>query len=367
MRLESADPGFDTRGALAARLYLGGTRYATAASQVAAMRATLDRAGALPGAARVAVVTAAPMAGWSQASGLTIEGRETRPDEGLSAEWRGMSSGALATLGVPLVTGRDVTPAEAADSLARAVVINETMAKRFWPGASALGRRVSVSGGERPVWLTVVGVARDVAMRGAGERPRNQLWRPWATASGRTMTVLVRARAAAAREVAAMAPSLRRAIAAADPTIPVVQVATLADVVHESLWRFALYGWLFGTFAAAALLLAVVGVYGVIAYQVAQRTRELGVRVALGARPADVYKLVVGDGARLAAYGMGVGLVLAFGLTRVLRAVLHGVSATDPLVFGVVTASLLGAALLASWVPARRAARVEPTVALRSE
>jgi predicted permease len=362
--LQATDPGFETRGALAGRVYLSGERFATAAQRVITSRALLERASALPGVERAALISAAPLAGWQTSSGVAIEGLETRAGEERYTEWRPVSSGALGLLRIPIIAGRDITPAEAFDSTSTVVVVNEQLAHRYWPNETGIGKRIAFERGEHPKWLTIVGVSRDIALGSPGERPRHAVWRPWATAAGRTMTVLVRARNA---DAAALAPALRRAVSSVDPTIAVVSLSTLDDVVRDALWRFKLYGWLFGAFAAAALVLAVVGVYGVIAYQVAQRTRELGVRVALGARPTDVYRLVVGDGARLAGVGLVIGLVLAFGLTRVLRAGLRGVSATDPLVFGVVTVTLAGAALLACWIPARRATRVDPLSALRND
>jgi putative ABC transport system permease protein len=193
------------------------------------------------------------------------------------------------------------------------------------------------------------------------------VWRPWAAEAGRWLTVLARGADTVAAAPAALAPSMRRALGEVDATLPVREVTTVDAVVRESLWLPKLYGFLFSCFAVAALVLAVVGVYGVVAYQVAQRLREFGVRIALGATAGDLYRLVLGHGGRLAAVGLGVGLALALGVTRVLASVLAGVSASDPAVFGGVSAALAAAALLATYVPARRATRANPTEVLRAE
>jgi hypothetical protein len=268
---------------------------------------------------------------------------------------------------VPLVEGRWLTRAETLDTAATSIVVGAELARRSWPGESALGKRIAFPRGDTLAWLTVVGVARDVGRAAAGERVPDVVWRPWASAAGRAMTLLVRAPSGRTEDAAALAPAVRRALAEADPSLAVEEVRTMDAVVSDSLWGERLYGVLFGSFAVAALVLAVVGVYGVVAYQVAQRMRELGVRVALGATAGDVLRLVVGEGARLAALGLAIGVVLALAVTRVLASALAGVSPTDPAVLGGVSALLVGAALLAAYVPARRATRVSPTEVLRSE
>jgi hypothetical protein len=275
----------------------------------------------------------------------------------------------FAALGAPLVAGRAFTPAEAADSAAAVVIVNATLARRTWPGVPALGRRLALArgpGGAPARWLTVVGVARDV--RGRLDRaPDNQVYVPLAAQLGRDVTFLVRARDARAGTEAGVLPSARAALGALDASVPVAALEPMTTTVRAATADNRLVGAVFGTFAGAALVLAVVGVYGVVAYQVAQRARELGVRLALGARPADVRALVLGDGARLAAAGLGLGLLLTLAVTRVLGTVLYGVSAADPGVLGLAAAALATATLAASWLPARRAARADPAAALRAE
>jgi hypothetical protein len=298
----------------------------------------------------------------SSGSTFVVEGREVPVGEAPSAETRAVLPGYFRALELPLLAGRDFTAAEAADTAMRAVIVNETMARRWWPGADAIGRRVSITAAApTPAWMTVVGVTRDVRQRRLGRAAEEQLYLPFAAMTRRDMTLMVRT----AGDPEALAPAVRDALAGLDAGLPVVEVETMTAIAHRSLWLPRLYGVLFGAFAGAAVLLAVVGVYGVIAYAVAQRGRELGVRVALGARPRDVARLLLADGARLAALGLGLPLALA--ATGALRSTLHGVSPRDPAVLLATTVLLAAAALLATWVPARRAARVDPITALRAD
>ncbi len=365
LRLSTIDPGFTTRGVLVARLYLPGERFASTTRRLATMDAALARVRAMPGVAHASVMTRAPLDGGERTSTVYVEGRDDAAVE-QSVSWLPTSGGSLTTLRVPLVAGRDLTEAEGRDTLATAVVVNETLARRAWPTTSAVGRRLALRADSARRWLTVVGVARDVGLSRAGGRPASQLWLPWATAPSRTMSLLIATRGETS-VAASLAPALRRAVTEVDRVLPIASLQTLDGIASDALWRFRLYATLFGAFAGVALVLAVVGVYGVVAYQVAQRTRELGVRVALGARPRDVERLVLGDGARMAGVGVALGLALASGLTRLLSAALHGVSATDPLVFGGVTVALSATVVFACWLPARRATRVDPMRALVGE
>jgi putative ABC transport system permease protein len=364
LRLQAIDPGFRAAGVLAARVRMGGERYAATTARSALLGSAVDRLGALPGVVAVSATSAAPLSGSSSGSTFVVEGREVPVGEAPSAETRAVLPGYFRALELPLVAGRDFTAAEAADTATRAVIVNETMARRWWPGADAIGRRVSITGsGADAAWMTVVGVTRDVRQRRLGRAAEEQLYLPFAAMTRRDMTLMVRT----AGDPETLAPAVRDALAALDATLPVADLRTMPAMVHASLWQQRLYGTLFGTFAAVAVLLAVVGVYGVIAYAVAQRVRELGVRIALGARPRDVAALMLRDGARLATLGLGVGIVLALGITHVLGSTLQGVSPRDPAVLVGVAAVLGAAALVACWIPARRAARVDPLVAMRAD
>jgi predicted permease len=364
LRLQTVDPGFQPAGVLAARVRLGGARYDAVPARTALLDRATERLRALPGVVGVSAVSAAPLSGSSSSSSFAVQGRDVPEGQEPVAETRAVRAGYFAALRMPLLAGRDFTEIEAGDTTARVVVVNETMARRWWPGQDPIGRRLSIGGsGPDAPWLTVVGVTRDVRQRRLGQAAEEQLYLPFAAEARREMTLLVRT----AGDPAALAPALRREIGALDPALPFVDLDTMTAVVHRSLWLQRLYGVLFGAFAGAAVLLAVVGVYGVIAYAVAQRVRELGVRMALGARPRDVAALMLRDGARLAGVGLAIGLALALGVTRVLGAALQGVSPHDPAVFLGVTTVLGAAALAASWIPARRAARVDPAQSLRAE
>jgi predicted lysophospholipase L1 biosynthesis ABC-type transport system permease subunit len=239
------------------------------------------------------------------------------------------------------------------------------MAARFWPDVNPLSQRFRLLGDSSRHWFTVIGVARDFRNE---ELDDNSPIDPAFFVSYRDLPtrntgLIIRAE----REPAQLASAVRAAISAADPTMPVFEVMTMEELRRVGFWAQRLFGWLFSLFGIVALVLASVGVYGVIAYSVTQRTQEFGVRLALGAQASDVIKLVVHNGAVLALIGIGLGLLGAFGVTRVVQSLLFDVSSTDPLSYVGVTVFLAAIALLASYVPARRATRVDPLTALRHE
>jgi hypothetical protein len=262
---------------------------------------------------------------------------------------------------IPLLAGRDLTPAEAADTGSRVVLVNDRLAERAWPGESAIGHRISIAGPDN--WYTVVGVIGTVQQRtNRNRRPGAQLYFPYGVGARRHATLVVRG-----GDPIALTALVRRDVQAIDAGVPVIEAAPYPTVIRRSLTEPRIFGILFGAFAAIALALAVIGVYGVVTYAVAIRTRELGVRIALGATVRDVYALVLGQGGRLVLAGLGIGIVAAFGMTRALRGALYGVSATDPVVFVAVVLALAAPALVATFIPARRATRVDPAVTLRGE
>jgi putative ABC transport system permease protein len=279
----------------------------------------------------------------------------------------------LATARVPLKAGRDFTPRDTRDTTLVAIV-NETLARTMWPGENPLGRRfacceIGPKGRMDPVWHEVVGVVGDVRGWGLDRQVQPEFYIPLAQMPpsswdwiGRTMDLVVRTRGSAlpARE-------LQAAVASVAPAAPIYQLSTMRQKISSTLERSHFDTFLLAIFAAAALLLSSVGIYGVLSYMVAQRTRDIGIRVALGASRPQIVWIVLAFGVRLAVIGLAIGLAGAFAATRLLSSMLFGVRSTDAFTFAAVSLIFFGVALLASYLPARRAMRVDPLVALRYE
>jgi putative ABC transport system permease protein len=271
-----------------------------------------------------------------------------------------VSPGYFGSLRIPLVRGRLFTEEDGPDDPG-VVVVNRTMARRFWPGEDPLGRRIRF-GANRP-WMSVVGVVGDVRQVQLETEPREEVYVSYLQSPVNTMTLVART----AGDPASYARTLRQAVRAVDADQPVYNVLTMRQVLGRAVAPRRIPAVLLNLFAGQALVLAAVGIYGVMAYGVSRRRHEIGVRLALGARRADVLRLVVGQGLALALAGVAAGLVLGLGLTRALSGLLYGVSRTDPAVFAGLSALLVAVALLASWLPARRAAGIDPMRALREE
>jgi putative ABC transport system permease protein len=358
VELQRTDPGFETTHLLTLRVSAAGERYAAPGARTALAGRLLERMQALPGVQVAAVASQAPLLGGGNTSGYDVEGRPVPPADRPSADVRAVSAGYWSALRRPLAHGRGFTASEAAAG-APVAIVSRTLAERAWPGQDPVGRRIN-PGGE---WLTVVGVSPDVRLNALGEGPRPQLYTPFAREPRRAFTYLLRT----AADPASVAAAARTAVREVDPALPVADLMGMDQVVRESLWQQRLFGGLFASFAAIALLLAVTGVYGVISYSVTQRTHEFGVRMALGAGAGAVRRLVLRGGAGMAAAGVGIGLAGAFGVTRVMRSLLYGVSPSDPASYAAVALVLGGACVAACLVPALRAMRVDPVQALRAE
>ncbi|HET7459222.1 MAG TPA: ABC transporter permease [Gemmatimonadaceae bacterium] len=360
---ESTDLGFDPHGVVAARLALPRADYPHRAQVQAFYARLLERLQQIPGVTGVGSAQGIPFNGWDVETTVELEGTPpARPGEEETAHFQSVTPGFLPTLGVGLVRGRWLT-ADDRDTLNPAALVNERMVATIFGGRDPIGRRLRVGGPSQP-YATVVGVVRDYRHYRLPQPMHPAVYLPYATYSMREEDVVVRT---SRGEASALVPALRGAVRELDPRVALYRVQTLDEAVSRSLWRQRLQGHVVGLFAALALALACVGLYGVVSYAVAQRTRELGVRMALGASRGDVLRLVFAQSGRLVGVGVVIGLAVAWGATRALRSLLYGVQPTDLATFAAVPACLTAVALLAVLVPARRAARIDPTVAMRAE
>ena len=364
LNLQNATVGFETAPLLAMRFYLPGSAYEASDAKARRVQDIVRRIEGLPGVDSAFASNFVPLGGGGGEQLVIVEGRTVERGKEPSVAFVGATPHLRKTLGVALVRGRDIAESEEITRTPVAL-INQAMAKELWADVDPVGRRFKAVAADRPEWFTVVGVVTDFRhFQGDSEDAvYPSAYVPYAFDTALNTGITIRSAGDPARLVSAA----REQIRAADAALPVFQVSTMEDLRQRSFWQNRLFGWMFSTFGAIALLLASVGVYGVLSYSVSQRTQEIGVRVALGAERRDVLRLILGQGLRLALIGIGVGLVGAFGTTRFLKTVLYNVTPTDPVSFGVVALFLTLVALVASYVPARRAMGVDPLVALRNE
>ena len=355
------DPGFETRGIVDLAVDLGVQRYDSVRGP-AFYRTILERAAQIPGVEAATMQEVLPLSGSNMETRLWLPGRDLPAGERApSAYFNRVGPRYFETFRVPMVRGRDFGDADR-EGAPLVAIVNETMARRLWPNQDAIGQRLSLSGDEGP-YLTVVGVAKDTKYLSLGESPRTFLFLPAMQDHRDEMTVHVRT----AGEVNAARRALADLARAMDPALPLGEATLLVDDMKIALVPAQAGAGFLGTFGLLALLLATVGIYGVTSYAVAQRTREIGVRTALGAQRRDVLRLVVGDSMRLVVLGAALGLAGAVGVGKAVASLLYGVGATDPLTFIGTPLVLALVALLAAYLPARHAARVDPMVALRYE
>jgi predicted permease len=355
---QQIDPGFQTRGVLIATLNLARAGYTPARGQVFYDQ-LVDRASALPGVVHAAIASGPPLAG-GLARSVFPEGADTTTRDRVLVQVNAVGAGYFDTLGIPIVRGRGFARADTTQT-PRVVVINQTMAQRFWPNQDPLGKRFKFFGDND--YATVVGVAKDSKYNAVAEAPVPFIYEAFAQRYSAGATLHIRT----AGDAASAAGSVRQAVQQLDPNVAIFNVRTLADQVSTSLQPLQMNVVLLGIFGALALLLASVGLYGVTNYSVAQRTREIGVRMALGADPRTVLGLVLGHGMRLVAAGLALGLAVALLGAGVLSALVTGVNPRDPATFAGTAFVLAIVALIANYIPAYRATRIDPLLALRSE
>jgi putative ABC transport system permease protein len=365
IQLQQVSPGFQPAGVLAMQVSLPTNKYKEGTQRADFDRQLLEEVRGVAGVRSAATITSLPMSGWNQSGSFRIEGRQLAPGESAPHGDRWMASDDyFQTMNIPLVRGRYFDARDTADAPGVAI-ISEKLAQKYWPGEDPVGQRITFEGGpQQPRFREVIGIVGHVRNEGLEGESRGQYYVPYAQRpTSADLFLVVRADG----DPTLLAPLVRGRIASADKDLPVYRVTTMEKLVSDSLAQRRFSMTLFGVFAALALALAIVGLYGVMSYGVAQRTHEIGLRMALGAQGRDVLRMVVGQGMALVAVGLGLGLAGALALTRLMASLLYGVSAADPVTYAGIAVLLAAVALVASYVPARRATKVDPMVALRYE
>jgi predicted permease len=362
IRVQQVEPGFAAHGVLSMRFSVVGTGYAGERSALFYQQ-LLESVRNLPGVEGAGEVSILPLGGGISWGGITIEGYQpTAGQSSIQADQRTASDGYFEAMKIPLVKGRFFDEHDTKDS-EKVIVIDENMARTYWPDADPIGKRLKLGGpSSTQPWLTVVGVVGNVKQYALDTDSRVALYAPLSQDPESNMYLVART-----SDPAGTAAAVTKEVHALDPNIPVYEVKTVEQLLSDSLARRRFAVVALGLFALVAMILAAVGIYGVISYSVTQRTREIGIRMALGAERGDVLRLIVRQGMLLALVGLGLGLAGALGVTRLMESLLFGVGATDPLTFIGIAILLGSVALVACYIPARRAAKVDPMVALRYE
>ncbi len=361
-KLLEVNPGFSGKNVLTMRTTLPFAKYPEDSQIIGFYNQITERLEQLPGVESSGLISHLPLGGSNSSSGFDIEGKPApTPADQPEAAHRAISSDYFRVLNIPVIKGREFTPQDN-ETAQRTVIISESLAHRFFPGEDPLGKRIKPDDPSNP-WFSIVGVVGDVKHWGLDRKPEPTLYFTYQQQPQDSMVLLVRAKA----DPTGLMAAVRNAVLAVDKDQPVYEIKTVEDAIAESIVLPRYTAALLSVFAALALVLAAVGLYGVMSYAVTGRTHEIGIRMALGAAPRDVLKLIVGQGLSLALIGLASGVVAAFGLTRLMSSLLYGVSATDPATYLLISALLTGVALAACAVPARRATRVDPMIALRYE
>jgi len=373
VQLQHIDPGFDPRNVVSMIVSTAGTPAADSVRHESFYIDALARVKSAPGVVSASYINHLPIGGDIWGLSFRIEGRPTpKPGEAPAATYRVVFPGYFATMRIPILRGRDFTDADRVGT-PRVVVINDFMAKTHWRGEDPIGKRIALSDS---TWITVVGIAKNDVRSDWSAAPEEEIFLPFAqqssyrngTGASRAMTLVARVACQRSEcDASVLAPQIRAAIRGAERNAPISAVQTMRALVNDATAESRFYLVLLTAFATIALALAAVGIYGVMSYSVSRRTHEIGIRIALGADPRSVVGIVVRQGLTLAALGAGAGLVVAFALTRLMRGILYGVAPTDAWTFLSVTTVLVGVAAVASLIPARRATRIDPLEALRSD
>ncbi len=362
LRLQKVDPGFDPNNTLTLRVSLPREGYKEDVKQRAFFERAEQLVGGLPGVEAVGSTTRLPLKGYRWTGDMTIEGR---PPEDYVREVRHkeITPDYFRAIGLPLLRGRSFNNSDIEQGQPT-IIVNDALARRYFPGEDPIGKHLKFTKPEQEgAWETIIGVVGDEKQDSLSAEVRPEVYQSHLQSAQDEMTLVVRA----SGDPRALAGAVREQIRALDPSLPVYDVKTMRDVFYESLARERFVMLLLGLFAALALALAAVGIYGVVSYSTARRTHEIGLRMALGAQAGDVLRLVIGQGLLPVLAGVGLGLLAALGLTRLMASLLYGVSASDPLTFAAVALLLTAVSLLACYIPARRATRFDPLIALRYE
>ena len=363
LQLQKTDPGFSSRGVLTAQLQLGLSKYPEDKQRTAFYQQVLQKVESLPGVQTAGAISTLPLGGDNLTFQLIIEGRAPEnPSEQLTTNYRVISTDYFAAMGIPLKQGRYFTERDNADST-RVAIINETLANRYFPNESPIGKRISLVIFDEPISREIVGVVGDVKHATLNEESGSEVYDSYLQAPSPFMTLVVRT----STSPQGLAGGLHSAVRSVDNEQPIFNIKNMEQVLSDSVALPRLSTGLLAAFAAIAVVLASIGIYGLVSYSVTQRTHEIGIRMALGARPGQVLQMILRQGAVLALIGVAIGLAGAYAATKLLANLLYGVSTSDPITFAVVPLLLIFVTLLASYVPARKAMKVDPIIALRQE
>jgi putative ABC transport system permease protein len=360
VRLTEVDPGFDPNHVLTARVGLPLDQYSKPGEQSAFFHSLLERVRDLPGVTSADAVVSLPLQGFMMAAGFDIEGRPPRPEVNMAAEINISSPGYFHTIGVPVILGRTFVPQDTADS-PRVALLNQTCARKYFPDENPLGKRIQIAGAGS--WTTIIGVVGDIRQTGLVALPEPEIILPYLQSPYSGMVMVIRT----TKDPLSLVPAVRSQVGAIDKNAPLFEVSTLEETLAAEFAARRFNMLLLGVFAGVALLLAVMGIYGVMSYSTAQRTHEFAIRIALGAGSAEVLRLTLRRSLVLTLAGLAIGLAGAFALTRFMSSLLYGVQPTDVSTFIAASVALAMAAFTASYIPARWATKVDPMVALRYE